>query len=249
MSTANQSTIDISIIVPTYNEEARVKPSLDVVLDYLRACDSSWELIVVDDGSSDATVSIIRSTLAGERRARLINYVPNRGKGYAVRTGFLAAEGEWVVFLDADLSTPIEETDNAIMLLEAGDDIVVGSRAHPGSRIERQPPLFRRLASSVFDQARFSIVGLQQFSDTQCGFKAFRRDVVRPLYERALIERFMFDVEILYLAERSNLRLREMPVRWADASGSKVRLLSGVYQMFRDLVRIRWIHRDFEGIE
>lgn len=245
MNVAHKRGIDLSVIVPTYNEEARVEPSLRVILGYLRTLSRAWELIVVDDGSQDATIEILRKTIAGEPRANLIYYKPNRGKGYAVRTGMLEAKGRWVVFLDADLSTPVEEIDNALCLLETGDDIVIGSRAHPDSRIGRRPPPFRRLASSIFDLARYSIVGLRRFPDTQCGFKAFRREVVRPLYEQAVIERFMFDVEILYLAERSGMLLRELPVRWEDAAGSKVRFFAGVYQMFRDLIRIRWVHRDF----
>ena len=246
MNTAAKRQVEISVIIPTYNEAARVKPSLEIVLDYLRASRHTWELIVVDDGSQDATIEIVLDAIDNEPRARLIYYDQNRGKGYAVSTGVLASEGIWAVFLDADLSTSVEEIDNALPFLESGYDMVVGSRAHPESHIERQPPPFRRFASAIFDLVRYSIVGLQQFPDTQCGFKAFRREVVSPLYERAVIERFMFDVEILYLAKQSGLRLRELPVRWSDATGSKVRFFTGVYQMFRDLVRIRLAHRDFD---
>ena len=249
MSNTAPREVEISIIIPTYNEEARVKPSLEVIMDYLRSLMRSWELIVVDDGSRDATVDIVQATIEDEPHAHLIHYKLNRGKGYAVSTGVLAAEGRWVVFIDADLSTPVEEIGNALQFLESGYDMVVGSRAHPESQIERQPSPYRRLASAIFDLARYSIVGLHQFPDTQCGFKAFRNEVVRPLYERSVIQRFMFDVEILYLANCSGLRLCQMPVRWADVAGSKVRFFSGVYQMFRDLVRIRWVHRGFDGVE
>ncbi len=234
---------DLSLIIPAYNESARIAPTLDRVLGYLRAQSYSWELIVVDDGSRDDTVEIVGKQIEGAREARLIAYQPNRGKGFAVRTGIMAATGQWAVFLDADLSTPPEEIEKALSYLRAGDDMVIGSRALPESQIERRPPLFRRLATAVFDLVKHLLVGLWQFSDTQCGFKAYRQSAVRPLYERAVIDRFMFDVEILYLAGRKRLKVREMPVRWADAAGSKVRFFEGVVNMVKDLVRIRWAHR------
>ena len=242
MSPAPKKAVELSVIVPTFNEAARITSGVQAIMGFLRDAGRSWELIVVDDGSADATPEIVEQAIGGEVRARLIQYRPNRGKGFAVRTGVLAATGMWIVFLDADLSTPVEEIDRAMPRLQSGVDIVVGSRAHPDARIERKSPLFRRMASAVFDRMRNAIVGLRQFSDTQCGFKAARGDAVRPLYERAVIERFMFDVEILYLAERAGLRMEELPVRWADSSGSTVRIFPGVYRMFRDLLRIRRVH-------
>ena len=234
---------ELTVIIPAYNESARIGLTLERVLGYLRAQSYSWELIIVDDGSRDDTVEIVGEQIKSAREARLIAYQPNRGKGFAVRTGVLAAKGEWVVFLDADLSTPPEEIEKALGYLRAGDDMVIGSRALPESQIERQPPLYRRLATTIFDLVKHLLVGLWQFSDTQCGFKAYRQSAVRPLYKRAVIDRFMFDVEILYLAERKRLKVREMPVRWADAAGSKVRFFEGVVNMMKDLVRIRWAHR------
>jgi glycosyltransferase involved in cell wall biosynthesis len=234
---------DLSVIVPAYNEARRIAPSLEQILAHLRAQPYTWELIVVDDGSRDETVDVVSKLIDGIPEARLIAYQPNRGKGFAVRTGVLAAAGQWVVFLDADLSTPPDEIEKALLYLRDGYDMVIGSRALPDSQIERKPPLYRRFATAIFDLVKHILVGLWQFSDTQCGFKAYRRNAVRPLYEHAVIDRFMFDVEILYLAERKRLKVHEMPVRWADASGSKVRFLEGVYNMVRDLLRIRWVHR------
>lgn len=236
------STVELSVIVPAFNEAARIEAGLDAILSYLRNGGWSWELIVVDDGSIDETAVKVQWAIAEEPRARLIQYLPNRGKGFAVRTGVLAASGIWVVFIDADLSTPVEEIDRALPRLQTGFDLVVGSRAHPDAQIKRKSSYFRRMASAVFDRVRNVIVGLHQFSDTQCGFKAARAAAIRPLYERAVIERFMFDVEILYLAENAQLSIEEMPVRWSDSSGSTVRLLPGVYRMFRDLIRIRRLH-------
>ena len=237
----------LSVVIPAFNEATRLAPTLQVVLAYLKGLGQSWELLVVDDVSRDDTAAEATAALAGEAAARVISYQPNRGKGFAVRTGVLAARGGWVVFLDADLSTPVAEIAPAITLLQAGHDMVVGSRGHPQARISRRPPPLRRVASRFFDGVRNLLVGLAEFYDTQCGFKAYRRAALVPLFQRAVIERFMFDVEILYLARRSGLKVVEIPVAWADAPGSTVRFWPGLYQMFRDLLRIRWVHRGFEA--
>ncbi len=236
------STPSLSVIIPAYNEALRVTPHLQAVLAYLRSNYPAFELILVDDGSADETSAVISAAFAGEPRARLISYRPNRGKGYAVRTGMLASRGDQVVFLDADLSTPIDEIPRALAALENAD-VVIGSRALPESDIRVRPPLYRRLASAIFDIVKHVMVGLWKISDSQCGFKAFRGAVGRALFAQGKVDRFMFDVEILYLAERAGLRLREIPVRWADASGSKVRFWEGVVNMVRDLWRIRQLHR------
>lgn len=234
---------ELSVIVPAYNEASRIGPSLEAIAAHLRAQPHSWELLIVDDGSRDQTSEVVIKYIDGIPGARLIGYQPNKGKGFAVRAGVLASKGQWIVFLDADLSTPPEEIANALRYLKAGDDMVIGSRGLRESQIERRPPPFRRFASMVFDTVKHLIVGLRQYADTQCGFKAYRAGAVRPLYERSIIDRFMFDVEILYLAERAGLKVREMPVHWADAPGSKVRFWEGIYHMFKDLARIRWTHR------
>jgi dolichyl-phosphate beta-glucosyltransferase len=244
MNAAATAAVELSVIVPAFNESERIAAGMEAIMAYLRSDRRSWELIVVDDGSTDETAYKVQQVIAAEPRARLIQYRPNRGKGFAVRTGVLVASGMWVVFLDADLSTPVEEIGHALPRLQAGVDLVIGSRSHPDARIERKSSFFRHIASAVFDRVRNAIVGLHQFSDTQCGFKAARGEAVRPLYQRAVIERFMFDVEIIYLAERAGLRMEEMPVCWADSPGSTVRFFPGVYEMFRDLLRIRRVHRN-----
>ena len=231
-----------SVIIPAYNEARRLPPHTSSLLAYLRAHYPAFELIVVDDGSQDDTAGLVRAALAGEPRARLLAYQPNRGKGYAIRTGVLASQGAAVVFQDAGMSTPIEEIPAALTRLEQAD-IVVGSRDLPSSKIRAQPPLYRRLASELFKWVRFLMVGLWSISDTQCGFKAFRGPVARQLFALARVDRFMFDVEILYLAERAGLRIVEIPVLWTDAAGSKVRFWEGLVNMVRDLWRIRRLHR------
>jgi dolichyl-phosphate beta-glucosyltransferase len=232
----------LSIIIPAYNERDRLPPHLGPVLAYLREHFPSFELIVVDDGSADGTAEIVSAALAAEARARVMAYQPNRGKGHAIRTGVLASRGEQVVFLDADLSTPVEEIPRALEELREAE-VVIGSRGLPDSEIRVRPPLYRRLASMVFDLIKHLMVGLWNIADTQCGFKAYRGPVARQLFALSRVERFMFDVEILYLAERAGLRIKEIPVRWADAPGSKVRFWEGVVHMVRDLWRIRRMHR------
>ncbi len=231
----------LSVIIPAYNEQQRLPQHLGHILAYLREHYPAFELIVVDDGSRDQTADAVGAVLAGEPRARVLAYQPNRGKGYAIRHGVLASRGERVIFLDADLSTPIEELPRALERLEQAD-IVIGSRDLPNSNIKVQQPLFRRLASEIFKWARLLMVGLWRLSDTQCGFKAYRGPVARRLFGLAQVDRFMFDVEILYLADRAGLRIVEMPVQWNDAPGSKVRFWQGLRDMVRDLWRIRRLH-------
>jgi glycosyltransferase involved in cell wall biosynthesis len=238
-----EPTPELTVIIPAYQEAARIGPTLEAVLAYLRAQPLSFELIVVDDGSRDSTAEVVGVFLADVPEARLIGYQPNRGKGYAVRAGVLASRGRQVVFLDADLSTPPEEIPAALAALEAGADLVIGSRRHPRSEIVVHQPLYRRIATAIFGGTRRLIVGLRQYADTQCGFKAMRGDLARTLFARTVINRFMFDVELLYLAEKAGLTVREQPVRWTDAPGTKVRLVEGVVNMVKDLVRIRWVHR------
>lgn len=234
--------MELSVIIPAYNEEKRLGPRLGQVLEYLRANYPSFELIVVDDGSRDRTAEVVKAALAGEPHAGLITYQPNRGKGYAIRQGVLASRGDIVLFTDADLSTPLEEIPRALAQLQ-NVHVVIGSRDLPSSDIRVRQPLFRRFASEIFKWARYLMVGLWDLSDTQCGFKAYRGPVARQLYALAHVDRFMFDVEILYLAERARLRILEMPVRWTDVAGSKVRFWEGLVHMIHDLWQIRVRHR------
>ncbi len=236
------SKINLSVIVPAYNEQDRLGPQLGSVLDYLDKNFPNYELIIVDDGSKDQTAKSVAEAIKTEKRSKLISYSPNRGKGFAVRTGVLASHGENVLFMDADLSTPLSEIPRILELLENAD-IVIGSRGRENDKVTKKAPLFRQLASRIFDQIKYLLVGLRRFKDTQCGFKAFKGDVARNLFSKCQIDRFMFDAEVLYLAEKSNLKILEMPVSWADMPGSTVRFWEGIYYMFRDLWRIRYTNR------
>jgi dolichyl-phosphate beta-glucosyltransferase len=232
----------LSVIIPAYNEEQRLGPQLAQVLGYVREHYPDAELIVVDDGSRDGTAQVVQTALENQPKARLISYQPNRGKGYAIRQGVLASRGEAVLFLDADLSTPLSEIPRALAEL-ATADVVIGSRDLPGTQIKTPQPFYRQAASEIFKWVRLGMVGLWQISDTQCGFKAYRGPAARQLFALAQIDRFMFDVEILYLAQKAGLRMREIPVEWNDQPGSKVKFWEGLVHMIRDLWRIRQRHR------
>ena len=228
-------TPDLSVIIQAYNEEKRLGPNLGPTLRYLHKHFPGFELIIVDDGSTDSMAKSVRLAIAKEPRAKLISYKPNRGKGYAVRQGVLASKGDIVLFMDADMSTPIEEIPKILKMLKNAD-IVMGSRG------KSDAPLVRQIASIIFDKIKYILVGLRKYRDTQCGFKAYRGDIARQLFAKSQVDRFMFDVEILYIAEKSKLKIIEMPVAWADMPDSKVRFWEGVINMFRDLWRIRRLH-------
>jgi dolichyl-phosphate beta-glucosyltransferase len=229
-----------SIIIPCFNEESRIGKTLRTTLDYLASAAPESELIIVNDGSTDATATIAREVLANAKIAsRLLENFPNRGKGAAVRSGLLAAQKSIGLFSDADLSTPLEETPKLIEPIANGEiDIAFGSRALDRSLIGIRQPWRREHAGRVFNLLVRVATGLP-FWDTQCGFKAFRLDVCRPIIEAARIDGFAFDVELLYLAQRAGLRIREIPVRWNHAEGSKVRFIHDSLRMLREVIALR----------
>jgi dolichyl-phosphate beta-glucosyltransferase len=232
----------LSVVVPAYNEAQRIGSTLARIREYFQAQSYPVELIVVDDGSRDETVAVAREALAGFPRGEVISYKPNRGKGHAVRTGIVATAGDYVLFTDADLSTPIEEVERAFRLLEEGGvDMVLGSRA-AGTTVVRKQPLYRRLAARFFNLVRDAIVPTTGIADTQCGFKLFRGEMARDVFRRQRVDRFMFDVETVYLASRLGYRYAEMPVAWADVPGSKVRVVRGALELLPELLSIRLRH-------
>jgi glycosyltransferase involved in cell wall biosynthesis len=232
----------LSVVIPAFNEARRIGASLAAIAAYVDAHAPDAEIVVVDDGSRDASVEVASGALRG-RRGRVLRAAENRGKGHAVRRGILAAEGRWVLLTDADLSTPVEE--HARLAAAARDhdlDAVVGSRALPGSRIEIRQHVIRQLMGKTFNRVVRWTTGLP-FRDTQCGFKLFDRERCRPIFERMVVDRFAFDVEFLFVATRLGLRVREVPVVWRDARGSKVGLVGDPARMLVDLARIRWRFR------
>jgi dolichyl-phosphate beta-glucosyltransferase len=192
----------------------------------------------VDDGSTDDTSAVVQNL--GRRLAgiRLIRYAQNRGKGYAVRTGCLASKGNILLISDADLSTPIEEIEKLLPFIDAGFDVVIGSRGLPGSEIEVRQPWHREKMGKTFNLL-VKLLAIGGIKDTQCGFKLLEGAVARDLFARSLIEGFSFDVEILFLAARSGRRIKEVPIKWLDSPNSRVRLLRHPLQMMLDLFRVR----------
>jgi dolichyl-phosphate beta-glucosyltransferase len=230
----------LSLVIPAYNEGARLSTTLPTVLNYLARFDNT-ELIVVDDGSVDDTSLVVRDAMAKSAgvQTRLIRYETNRGKGYAVRTGLLAARAPIAVFSDADLSTPIAELPKLVDLIERGDcDLAFGSRGLDRSLIGTHQPRLREAGGRVFNFVLRLATALP-FSDTQCGFKAFRMGVCRPIIAAGSIDRFGFDVELLYVAYRAGLRLLEVPVRWNHCEGSKVRVGRDSLRMLGEIFTIR----------
>ena len=223
--------LNLSLIIPAYNEAARLGTTLQTAFEYLNAQTSESEIIVVDDGSTDETARVAEQSFeqfSGRISSYLIRVPVNRGKGHAVRAGLLAARAPIALFSDADLSTPLTETPKLVAPIRAGEyDIVFGSRALDRSLIGVHQPLRRELSGKFFNLVMRRATRLP-FWDTQCGFKAFRMDVCRPIVEACKIDRFGFDVELLYVAYLAGLRLHERAVRWNDVAGSKVSFMSGV---------------------
>jgi glycosyltransferase involved in cell wall biosynthesis len=232
-------TRSLSIIIPAYNEETRLPSTLRTVTAWLAARQWSFcEVLVVDDGSRDRTAAVAEEFTKDVPCLRVVRYPENRGKGYAVRTGMLEAKGEWILFSDADLSSPIEEFDK----LYAGAEresaaIAIGSRALDRSLIGVHQPLFRERAGQVYNLAMRTALGLD-LADTQCGFKLYRRDAARAIFSRQKLERFSFDAEVLFIARKLGFRITEIPVRWNNVEGTKVGMFSGA-QSFLDLITIR----------
>jgi glycosyltransferase involved in cell wall biosynthesis len=224
----------ISIVVPAFNEALRIGPSIEGILGFINAHQMAAEVILVDDGSVDDT-----SKVASGFPLRIVRNDSNRGKGYSVRRGVLEAKGDWVLFTDADLSAPIEELDRLLEVGEQGADVVIGSRAVDRSKIAVHQNRFREVGGIFFNLMARLILGLA-IQDTQCGFKLFRREKVSPVFRSQTIHGFGFDPEILFIAKRKGLKIREIPVVWSHDAGSKVHFLSDGLEMFLDLARIRW---------
>jgi dolichyl-phosphate beta-glucosyltransferase len=231
----------LSIVIPAYNEAARLGETLQIVFEYLNQYIPDSEVIVVDDGSSDGTADVAEQSFdcAGSVAARAIRGKANRGKGAVVREGLLAARAPIALFSDADLSTPITETPKLVEPIESGYfDLTFGSRALDRSLIGVHQPWRREQGGRVFNLIVRLATGLP-FWDTQCGFKAFRMNVCRPIIEAATIDRFGFDVELIYLAYLAELSLREIPVRWDHNEGSKVEVMRDSWRMFNEVRLIR----------
>ncbi|MBI4902960.1 MAG: glycosyltransferase family 2 protein [Acidobacteria bacterium] len=229
----------LSIIIPAYNEETRLRPTLDRISEYVNS--RRWrflEIVVVDDGSRDATAEVVREYSRRWPAIRLVSNPGNRGKGYAVRNGMMAAQGEWRLITDSDLSAPIEEFEKLIeAALNHKAVVAIGSRAVDRSLVSVHQPIGRELSGRVFNVVMRLATGLP-FLDTQCGFKLFHRDAAAIIFPRQQLDGFGFDVEDLFIAKSHGLKAVEVPVRWANVEGTRVSMMSGI-RAFADLVVIR----------
>jgi len=230
---------DLSIVIPAYNEELRLPATLERLAEYLPTLGLRTEVLIVDDGSRDRTAAVAESFGEKISGLRVLSNGTNRGKGYSVRHGMLEAAGEQVLFTDADLSAPIEESDQLISALKNGYDVAIGSRALNRSLISTHESVFREFAGIIFNKIVRVVLWLP-FVDTQCGFKAFRRERCRIIFELQRIEGFGFDPELLYLARHYGLRAIEIPVRWGHSPDTKVSMLRDSFKMFIDIFVIRW---------
>jgi glycosyltransferase involved in cell wall biosynthesis len=229
---------DLSIIIPSYNEESRLPDTLERIAAYLSDSGREAEVLVVDDGSKDGTAGVAEYFRIKLPTLRVIANGVNRGKGYSVRHGMQEARGRVALFTDADLSAPIEEAGKLIDALDTYD-VAIGSRAMDRSLISVHESPFREFAGIIFNKIVRIILWLP-FVDTQCGFKAFRRETCGILFEQQTIDRFGFDPELLYLARHHGLRAVEIPVRWGHSPATKVSMLRDSIQMFIDVFTIRW---------
>ena len=229
----------LSLILPAYNEAQRIRQTLDQVRAYLDRQGYGYEVIVAADGD-DGTRELVAAVAARDGRVRVLGSPGRGGKGRGIRLAVARAHGQVIGFIDADYKTPIEEMEKPLPWFARGYDIVIGSRAASGSRIEVPAPLHRRLGSKGFAIAMHLTVGLWNVQDTQCGFKFFRGPVARDLFGRQRIDGYMFDVEVLYLAERSRYRIREVGVRWRDDGDSRLDLVAGNWRNMIDILRIRF---------
>jgi len=228
----------LSIVIPAYNESARIEATLARVLECVETRHWDAEILVVDDGSTDNTATIIQQWMARHPQLHLVKNPGNRGKGYSVRNGLLQAAGEIVMFTDADLSAPIEEATSLIEAIDAGADVAIGSRWLDKQKQTVHQPMYRRFFGRCFNWVTRRIIGLP-FKDTQCGFKAFRRDAAQVIFRLQTIERWGFDPEILYIARKLKFTIIEVPVTWGHDERSRISYLKDGMKMLEEMAEIR----------
>ncbi len=237
--------VDLSVVVPAFNEERRLPPTLIDIIDFFDRKAISYEVLVIDDGSSDTTAEVVRKFERVRNQVRLIQLPKNYGKGHAVRLGVLNSRGQRIIFADADGAAPIQEFDRLESAISEGADIAIGSRALASADTKVATSIHRRLFGRVFNKC-VNLILLPTIADTQCGFKMFTRKTAMFLFRKQRADRFSFDVELLYMAHKANLNVKEVPINWTNVPGSKVNLVRDSLAMFRDVLRFRVIHRGVE---
>jgi dolichyl-phosphate beta-glucosyltransferase len=228
----------LSVVIPAYNEAARILPTLRRIDEYCRSHFERFEIIAVDDGSVDNTRDLILAEKDKIEVLRYEGYNINRGKGHAIKHGVSICKGDIILVSDADLSTPIEEIEKLLADYDLGYDVIIGSRSLKESDIAVRQPWWRVLMGKTFNifvRALFSM----DYKDTQCGFKLFRGKVIRKIFQDASVDRFAYDVEIIYRGQRAGLKIKEVPIRWLNSPASKVNPVKDSFQMLKDLIKMR----------
>ncbi|MBX3111061.1 MAG: glycosyltransferase family 2 protein [Fimbriimonadaceae bacterium] len=231
-------TVRLAIVVPAYDESARIGPTLATLAAFVASLPYSCQVLVVSDGSKDGTEKVVSDFAQSHPGFQCVHYAVNRGKGYAVKQGVFAADAEYILVSDADLATPIDEVDKLWKAIDAGADVAIGSRPLRESQLEVRQPFYREMAGRMFNLA-VQLLAVRGIKDTQCGFKLFRAEVAREIFRRATVDRFGFDFEALMIAHDLGYRIAEIPVRWRHQEGSKVVLLRDGPEMLGQLVRLR----------
>lgn len=233
-----EDNFDISIVIPAKDEELRLPQFLQTVIDYCQASTLRYEIIIVDDGSTDRTTDVILSFQKSYPDLTLLKLGRNHGKGYAVKQGLLTAHGDIALFMDADGSTPASEIEKNLKFFQEGYDIVIGSRVLPSNTAKVNALLYRRSMGWIFNSfvSTFLIKGI---GDTQCGFKMFRRNIIRPLWENIRLQGFGFDLEVLFLAQRMDYKIKEVAVCWRHVENSKINLIKDSAKMLVNIFQIR----------
>jgi dolichyl-phosphate beta-glucosyltransferase len=229
----------LSVVIPAYNEEQRLPRTIEQIERYLDGKRLSYELILVDDGSTDGTRQVMEAAAERNRNVRLESLPTNRGKGGALAAGVAVARGDEVLVTDADLSTPIEELEKLEAALKAGAGVAIASRAVSGSKVEIPQPIYRVLMGKVFNLIVQAVL-LPGIWDTQCGFKLFRADVAQPVFAGLTTDGFGYDPEVLYLAKRRGVKIAEVPVVWRNSAPTKVMPIRSSLDMFKHVVRVRF---------
>jgi glycosyltransferase involved in cell wall biosynthesis len=237
-SEEKMATPQLSIVIPAYNESARIEQTLERVMACVDGQGWDAEVLVVDDGSTDRTVEIVHAWMERTPRLHLIQNEGNRGKGYSVRNGLLQAAGKVVMFTDADLSAPMEEAERLLAAIREGADVAIGSRWMDRTRQTIHQPLYRRFFGRCFNGVTRTVMGLP-FKDTQCGFKAFRREAAQIIFRLQRIERWGFDPEILFIARKLGYTIREVPVTWGHDERSRMSYLRDGMKMLQEMAAIR----------
>lgn len=226
------------MIIPAYNEDQRILPTLERVREYFSAQSYTWSVTLVSDGSTDKTVELAQGFADNNPNFFVLHYSPNRGKGYAVKKGMLEVEGQWILFSDADLAAPIEEVEKLLEHAKKGADVSIGSRPLKESKLEIHQPFYREMLGRGFNLA-VQLLAIRGIHDTQCGFKLFSKKAARDVFSRCKLDGFSFDFEALMIARDLGYRIDEVPIRWRHQEGSKVVLMRDGPRMLRDLVKLR----------